>query len=160
MLLNVGCGDLRAPSPWINLDSQESVRPDVVADARDIPFRSETVDRIYCGHVLEHLSYEQGVPSALREMRRVLKPGGQLAIVGPDYHLAEPLGDDILLIAIKNGACRWEGDEHLWLSTGPATYLATRQVFPRSSQVDPATLTEWPVAFQVPWQFAISARKE
>ena len=46
-----------------------------VADCKDLPFASESFDRVYSGDVLEHQDFEDGV-LMLREMKRVLKPGG------------------------------------------------------------------------------------
>jgi ubiquinone/menaquinone biosynthesis C-methylase UbiE len=48
-----------------------------VADCKDLPFESESFDRVYSGDVLEHQDFEDGVVM-LREMKRVLKPGGFL----------------------------------------------------------------------------------
>ena len=46
-----------------------------VADCKDLPFESESFDRVYSGDVLEHQDMEDGVVM-LREMQRVLRPGG------------------------------------------------------------------------------------
>ena len=46
-----------------------------VADCKDLPFESESFDRVYSGDVLEHQDVEDGV-KMLREMHRVLRPGG------------------------------------------------------------------------------------
>ncbi len=167
MRLNVGCGDYRAPAPWVNLDSFEGVRPDVVADARDLPFADSSVERLYCGHVLEHLSRDEGVPRAIREFRRVLRRGGLLAAVGPCYDLARlddgsgVVGDQVLLSLIRTGGGRWAGDVHLWTATGAETLEAIRREFPAAELIDQALLADdWPVAARVPWQFAITATKE
>ncbi len=50
-----------------------------VADCRDLPFEDNSFERIYSGDVLEHINMEDGVVM-LREMQRVLKPGGFLFI--------------------------------------------------------------------------------
>lgn len=51
-----------------------------------IPFEDGTVDAVYHSHVLEHIDRE-AVPGFLREVRRVLRPGGVHRIVVPDLEL-------------------------------------------------------------------------
>ena len=53
-----------------------SVRADICA----MPFRDRSFDLIICCHVLEHL---QSDASALREIARALKPGGQVLVMVP-----------------------------------------------------------------------------
>lgn len=47
------------------------------ADVRSIPYSDESFDMVMAAHVLEHLPYPH---HALKEMVRVLKPGGRLFI--------------------------------------------------------------------------------
>jgi SAM-dependent methyltransferase len=47
-----------------------------------LPFRDGTFDKVICAEVLEHIPDYQ---SMLREIRRVLKPGGQLAVSVPRF---------------------------------------------------------------------------
>ncbi|NWF73958.1 MAG: methyltransferase domain-containing protein [Nitrospirae bacterium] len=55
--------------------------------ARNIPFDSDSVDVVYHSHMLEHL--DQDVASEfLREVKRVLRPGGICRIVVPDLEIA------------------------------------------------------------------------
>ncbi len=49
-----------------------------LGDVRDLPFGDNEFDLILCGHVLEHLPSPE---RALRELYRVLKPGGHLVLV-------------------------------------------------------------------------------
>lgn len=86
--LDVGCG--RRPyektffagaSKYIGTDYlSDRSRPDVVCSALDLPFRDNHFDTVVSTEVLEH------VPDplrAMREMRRVLKPGGFLVLSAP-----------------------------------------------------------------------------
>lgn len=50
------------------------------ANALQLPFADHSFDKIICSEVLEHLPDYQG---ALKEIQRVLKPGGTLAISVP-----------------------------------------------------------------------------
>lgn len=159
VLLNLGCGDYNAPAPWVNIDKHpsRSVRPDIVADASSLPFGDATADAVYCGHLLEHLGYEDELPAVLAEVRRVLLPGGAACFVGPDYDRAMSNPEWAALgPAIRDGGQRWVGDEHRWLSTGPRTLQAVRAVFPGAEEVDLASLDpSWPVWARDGWQFAI-----
>ncbi len=49
-------------------------------DARQMPFRNEAFDAVFCCYLLELLSGED-IGSALREFRRVLRSGGNLTLV-------------------------------------------------------------------------------
>jgi SAM-dependent methyltransferase len=49
------------------------------ASVTDIPYRSETFDRVFSFDVVQQISAEDG-KKAIREMHRVLKPGGRLFI--------------------------------------------------------------------------------
>lgn len=82
-LLNLGCGNRWHPA-WTNVDLVP-VAPNVLAvDLRkQLPFPSATFDAVYSSHVVEHLTpLEAG--NFLREIRRVVRPGGVVRIVVPD----------------------------------------------------------------------------
>jgi ubiquinone/menaquinone biosynthesis C-methylase UbiE len=49
------------------------------ADCRFLPFGNRRFDRVFSGDVIEHLHF-QGAIVLLREMHRVLKPGGMLLV--------------------------------------------------------------------------------
>ncbi len=50
-----------------------------VADARDLPFSSNSFDRVFSGDVIEHVSFEHA-ERMLREMYRVTRPGGFMLV--------------------------------------------------------------------------------
>ncbi len=52
----------------------------IAADVTALPFRDGEFDAILCSHVLEHVPDEA---AALRELRRVLRPGGWAAVMIP-----------------------------------------------------------------------------
>jgi hypothetical protein len=82
--LNLGCDSYYLPG-FLNIDLRKdaNVTPDIASDVYHLPFRDETFDFIYAGHLLEHLYYDR-VPEYLNEWRRVLRPNGRLTVVVPD----------------------------------------------------------------------------
>jgi SAM-dependent methyltransferase len=81
LTLNVG-SNKNTPSDCINLDLEAYPGVDVVANIVNIPFKDNTFDKVIAHHVLEHLYYYD-VAAALKEFRRVLKPGGTAEITVP-----------------------------------------------------------------------------
>ena len=57
--LNLGCGPYRLQG-FINVDISENVMPDLACDALALTYRVGTVDEIYSGHMLEHLTLSDG----------------------------------------------------------------------------------------------------
>jgi GT2 family glycosyltransferase/predicted SAM-dependent methyltransferase len=91
--LNLGCGVYHLHN-FINIDQYPHVKPDIVADALNLPFERESVDEIYCGHLLEHLTFGDG-QKALGHWRSLLKKGGVIGITVPDFDvLAKRYLDD------------------------------------------------------------------
>jgi predicted SAM-dependent methyltransferase len=81
--LNIGCGRFRLVG-FVNIDQDKEVRPDLVANALSLPYKPNTIDEIYAGHILEHLDWREG-EMALWHWYNVLRPGGKIAISVPDY---------------------------------------------------------------------------
>lgn len=93
-LLHVGCGTApRSRLPecfqgqhWreVRLDIDPMVKPDIVASLTDMSaIPSASVDAVWSSHNLEHIEEFQ-IPVAMREIRRVLKPGGFVLINLPN----------------------------------------------------------------------------
>lgn len=71
----------------VDLDSPLAM---VRADACDLPFEDGSFDLLLCIHVLEHIPDDR---QALREMQRVLRPGGRAVLQVPPTDLAETRED-------------------------------------------------------------------
>lgn len=80
--LNVGCGQWPLLY-WTNLDAAKDAHADIYATVPPIPYPDGSLDEIYAGHFLEHLS-EQDATAFLKECHRCLIPSGKLGIVVPD----------------------------------------------------------------------------
>lgn len=68
---------------YVNVDLFALPGVDVVADAAWLPFRDAVFQRVECDAVLEHARFPE---KAMREIERVLKPGGFAHIVVPFCH--------------------------------------------------------------------------
>jgi ubiquinone/menaquinone biosynthesis C-methylase UbiE len=82
--LHFGCGWTIAPG-WINSDILQAPGIDVSCDIRKgLPLADDTFDYVAAHHAMQDLKiYEQ--VDALKELRRVLKPGGVLRLGLPDF---------------------------------------------------------------------------
>lgn len=96
--LNLGCGtDIRADC--INLDRSPLLGVDVIHDLAHLPlpFPAGRFNRIVCYDVLEHVDI---VPT-MRDLHRILTPGGILEIRVPHFTSANNYGDPTHLRAFS-----------------------------------------------------------
>jgi predicted SAM-dependent methyltransferase len=85
--LHWGCG-ANTPAGWVNSDARRGPGVDLVCDIRDgLPVPDASFDYAVSIHALQDLPYFDVVP-ALRELRRVLAPGGVLRLALPDLDRA------------------------------------------------------------------------
>jgi SAM-dependent methyltransferase len=73
----------RTVEGYVNLDLLAVPGVDVAADAARLPFRAGMFERVECDAVLEHVPDPR---EAMREIERVLAPGGYAHIVTPFCH--------------------------------------------------------------------------
>jgi predicted SAM-dependent methyltransferase len=84
--LNLGCG-MHPEQDMVNVDWHWCPGVDVVCDIRrPYPFPADRFEGIYCEHVIDGLPKAYFNPN-LKEMHRVLKPGGTLRITFCDSEL-------------------------------------------------------------------------
>jgi predicted SAM-dependent methyltransferase len=81
--LNLGCGHVPLDG-FLNVDSRELDRVDIVADVHHLPYSPGTVARIHSAHLLEHFPLEELRRSLLPYWTSLLRPGGLLTAVVPD----------------------------------------------------------------------------
>lgn len=86
--LNWGCGSQPEPG-WINSDRKQAPGIDISCDILDdgLPLADASIDYAVSIHALPEVPYPQLVP-VLRELRRVLKPGGVLRLGLPNMEHA------------------------------------------------------------------------
>lgn len=103
-VLDLGCGGKKIDPRVIGVDIRpsgeygvgyNSLIPsggEVACDVVELkPFADKSVDAILAKHLTEHIL---DVPKALREWRRVLKYGGRLVIIVPDWRYCEAVSCD------------------------------------------------------------------
>ena len=76
-----GAASPYAPDEYTTVDIEGG---EVYGDACDLPFEDDSVDAIWCSHLLEHLAVAE-VPKALAEFFRVMKPGKRAIIRVPNF---------------------------------------------------------------------------
>ena len=85
-LLNAGSRTIRSDISWQALvwlktqESQQGPSPSVASNATALPFANESIQTVICSEVLEHIQDDEAV---LREIGRVLCPGGELLLTCP-----------------------------------------------------------------------------
>lgn len=82
VVLDLGCGN-NPRSDAIGVDILAYENCDVQADVCNLPFATESVERIYASQLLEHLDGQQQLPALFREISRVLTHGGEFVFDVP-----------------------------------------------------------------------------
>jgi predicted SAM-dependent methyltransferase len=84
--LQLGSG-LKLMEGWLNTDCSLFFKSKCFVDVTaPFPLPDQTFDYAFCEHVIEHLSYPEGL-AMLKESYRVLKPGGGVRIACPDLRV-------------------------------------------------------------------------
>jgi hypothetical protein len=177
--LNVGCGPFRADlEGWVNTDVVHlpgDVEPDVVVTPDEpLPFDDGTFDRIYMGHVLEHVPWDKVVPF-LQLVSSKLSDDGVVMVVGPDVNRSLRMWNDgtetlehVLGVLEDDGhyqhhTADWFGARHCWNAYEGRVVRALEQagfvdVKPLEI-VRKADFEGWPVVSHSAYQCAVRAVK-
>jgi len=167
MRINLGCGD-RYVDGWTNVDWAGSPhRKDEEVDLTgELPWPVDSVEFVYAGHVLEHLTMNQ-CRVLLERLFNCSVEYGQIMIVGPDlptaYQMASEGTLEVTIDSLLYGAERWPGDKHLWESSREMTAVLLQEAgWTDISRVPLADAAHtWPIADARPqWQFCLHALKE
>jgi predicted SAM-dependent methyltransferase len=70
---------------WIHQDIRQLSEVDLVCDAKKLPIDNNSLTDIFASHVIEHFGW-RNVRDVLVEWLRVLKVGGKLEIITPDFY--------------------------------------------------------------------------
>lgn len=126
MKLNIGCGETKFEG-YINVDLEESTKPDLLLDLRKQPFpyENESVEEIICSHNIEHVELRFWNQIFI-EFHRVLKVGGELILAYPEF--AE---------CAKNFMTNHKGMKDYWRAT-----LYGRQLYPGDYHITPVETRE------------------
>jgi ubiquinone/menaquinone biosynthesis C-methylase UbiE len=167
--LHLGCGSDCRPG-WVNIDSNPSVKPDIIASVDKLPmFKNNSVDVIEACHLFEHFTYLQAI-DALTEWHRVLCVNGKLFLELPDFDecvkmlgkYKDPNGYDLGIIGIYGypPMIKKEGlaQVHKWGWTKQTLSAQLIKTGFRNVKVLPITQT-WRVAAKTNRDFRIRAKK-
>ena len=80
VVLNIGSGNSPRQGGVVNVDMMDYENVDIVCDIHHLPFKDNSIDAVMSVAVLEHVREPAVV---LKELHRVLKPGGRVFSVIP-----------------------------------------------------------------------------
>ena len=89
--LNIGCGTADQLPGAVRLDRARTAKPQVVADLDDgLPFRDAAFETVVAYDVVEHVA---DLVALVREVHRVLRPGGMFLVTTPHFSSANAYTD-------------------------------------------------------------------
>lgn len=142
--LNIASGMRPMSKPdneWIDLDIRDSITivgnksysPDVIADAKQIPYPNEYFVEILSHSILEHIGKNEFI-SYLTEWFRILKTGGILKLSVPDMKLvakkllSEDYRSQYEAINLIYGEQNYEENFHKWGYTEKSLKMTLEKV--------------------------------
>lgn len=117
--LNLGCGSNKIDG-FINIDSEESCKPDLVVDflKKPLPFERGSISEVVLFHTIEHIS-KRLHRVLLTNIWNLLEPGGLLIISYPEF-----------LKCVENWKTNYKGKKEFWEAT-----IFGRQLYPSDTHV-------------------------
>lgn len=104
--LHLGCGSRRVPG-WLNADLERSEHDLDVAGGR-LPWRDAVFTDVVAEHLVEHLELGTELVPLLRELRRVVRPGGELWLSTPDLaRICRAYVEDGAVSLLRDRRARW-----------------------------------------------------
>ena len=104
--LNIGCGPA-IKSGWLNIDIDPRLEGAIYMDAtQPLALRDASVNFVYAEHMIEHVGLGDAI-AMLRELHRVLRPGGMLRIATPEMDK---------IVGLKNGKLDARQEDYVRLS--------------------------------------------
>jgi predicted SAM-dependent methyltransferase len=172
--INLGSGP-HVFAGWTNIDQRDTdASPNVLASIMAMPFADNTIERVYMGHVLEHLGLFYDMKLFTEELFRVCKSGAECMIVGPDvaafndlFQAHDSCAPAWLLQAVVSSKPEWatwetdKGGWHRWVPTSDLMIEVLEFygfVEVRKENIETIRLPTWPNKETAKWQMAISAR--
>jgi len=178
--INIGCGPHYAEG-FCNLDvhSGDGNNPDVIVRPdTGLAVPEGSLERVYAGHVLEHVPWDECV-EFLVDIRRALREGGELVVVGPDlqrtlelwkanqldWHMVDSVWESDDAFMIDPSVPAWKGARHSWNCTEArviklleaAGFSEIEHRCIQNQQV--GDLRDWPIVAYTEWQFSVWAKK-
>ena len=119
--VNLGSGE-KPLEGYINVDRREAEGAELVADIRDLPFEPGTISELASHHLVEHFREHQLATRILPYWRSLLRPGGTIRIVCPNWEvMLERVGDGTMPYSdfktVTFGAQDYAGDDHFAMYT-------------------------------------------
>lgn len=110
--LHLGAGHEGMPG-WLSTDIDRGSPEVVYLDAtKPFPLPDASFDYIFSEHMIEHISWQQGL-FMLRECRRILKPGGVIRVATPDLEVLLGLYKNQDASPMAHRYIEWISDRYL-----------------------------------------------